>query len=310
MTTTSNPSASRRSFAVHVQRAITVLLIAVILFASIFAIPSAHAGKLLRYATVAGAIGAFNAFKKEAFALATPDAHQSASGGAGSCESHLPLGQVPDFADTKWKERLTTLCYREYTVAFSGKTRTALWSAELLTKDRLTAARGLKRINSFFEEERIPSPDRSYLKDYARSGFDRGHLSPSGNASTAEAQAATFSLANMVPQNATNNRGVWEGYESAARNYVRAKGTLNIVTGPLYIGSNIKFINDRVAVPTHLWKLFYDPTRKTGGVLIVENIDTNEVSWQSINDFERFSGYQFKLGSPTLMATPKPERHF
>lgn len=83
-----------------------------------------------------------------------------------------------------------------------------------------------------------------------------------------------------------------------------------MVTGPIYIGSDIQFIKDRVAVPTHLWKLFYDPARKIGGVLVVENIDTDEVSWQSIADFERTSGYQFKLGSPALMAEPKPERHF
>lgn len=310
MNTTTNPSASRRAFAAHCQRAIIVLLIAVIALASIFAIPFANAGKLLRYATVAGAIGALHGLKNEAFALSAPGVHQPPPAAASSCESHLPAGHAPDFADPKWKARLTTLCYPEYTVAFSGKTRTALWSAELLTPERLASARGLKRINSFFAETRIPSADRSNLKDFVGSGMDRGHLSPSGNASTVEAQAATFSLANMVPQNSKNNRGIWEGYESGVRNYVKANGALNVVTGPLYIGTKIELLNDRVAVPTHLWKLLYDPARKSGGVLIVENIDTNEAKWQSIADFEHFSGYQFKLGSPAMMRAPKPERHF
>ncbi|WP_407927568.1 DNA/RNA non-specific endonuclease [Belnapia mucosa] len=57
-----------------------------------------------------------------------------------------------------------------------------------------------------------------------RSGFDRGHMAPSGDMAPLEGQAESFSLANLVPQNPGSNRCLWEGTESAVRELALQEG--------------------------------------------------------------------------------------
>lgn len=105
----------------------------------------------------------------------SPAAHQPASG---VCAAQLPGGRAPTFANPKLAEGLQVICYEEYTLGYSPKTRTALWSAEYLTAERVALAKKLPRANTFHEEASIAPEMRSTLKDFVHSGYDRGHLSP------------------------------------------------------------------------------------------------------------------------------------
>lgn len=276
----------------------------------LLALPAAQAGFLRKVVTLA-AVGAV----AHAYATHKPAQQASASQsppGSSSCASQLPLGKAPTFANSKLGVDVDvhTICYQEYAVAVSGKTLTPLWSAEYLTKQRIMAARSVKRVNSFHEEESLPPASRAHLKDFVRSGWDRGHLSPSGDASTSSAQNESFSLANMIPQNPNNNRHLWEAIESGTRNFALTNGKVYVITGPLFVGQNLKFINNRVAVPTQIFKLLYNPINNTGGVYVVDNSDTQTIGWKSISEFEQTSGYRFGLGSPALRGMPQPKQHF
>jgi endonuclease G len=278
----------------------------------LLALPTAHAGFFKKIAAVAavGAVAhAYAGHQRKDHAGQHSSAGQAPTGGS-SCASQLPQGKTPTFANPKLGVDVHMICYQEYAVAVSGKTLTALWSAEYLTRQRLTAAKSVKRVNSFHEEDSLPAASRSHLRDWVRSGYDRGHLSPSGDASTSRAQNETFSLANMVPQNPSNNRHLWEGIESGTRAFALSNGKLYVITGPLFVGQNIKFINNRVAVPTQLFKLLYNPVNNTAGVYVVDNIDTKTIAWKSIPEFEQSSSYRFGLGSPALMGMPQPKQHF
>lgn len=293
-----------------------LLLVAFAIASSAMLIPKPASAGMVRNALIGAGIGAaVHAYGKSHGGHAGHESGKTSQASTARtsgdiCKSQLPMGVAPTFSNKKWSEGLTTLCFSEYTVAFSGKTRTPLWSAEYLTRERLAAARGMKRQNTFHEEEKIPATSRSMLKDYVRSGYDRGHMSPSGDASSADSQNETFSLANMVPQEPNNNRHLWEGIESGSRDYAKTHGALNVITGPLFIGDKISYLNNRVAIPTHLFKLIYDPVKKTGGVFLVQNIDTKDITWKSIAEFEVYSGYHFGIGSPGLMSMPAPKQHF
>lgn len=53
----------------------------------------------------------------------------------------------------------------------------------------------------FKEDESVPVEFRSTNVDYARSGFDRGHMAAAGNHKfSAECKAKTFILSNIAPQ--------------------------------------------------------------------------------------------------------------
>lgn len=193
-----------------------------------------------------------------------------------SCVPSFLGGQAPALKNTKLEPRTTMLCNDAYAVLASGVTHGALWSAEHLTRASLEQARQIPRAGNFHVEDRLlPPADQAQLADYRRSGFDRGHMTPSGDAPDEVAQQQTFSLANVVPQTAELNRGVWEGVETAIRNLASRDGELYVVTGPAFYGEQLKSIGPGgVLVPTSTWKAVYDPRIGGAGVYVCKNTET------------------------------------
>ncbi|MBV5328637.1 MAG: DNA/RNA non-specific endonuclease, partial [Chlorobium sp.] len=171
-----------------------------------------------------------------------------------------------------------------------GVTRTPLYAAERLTRERLIQARGMKRSSRFYPDPNLPISERAELHHYSRSGYDRGHVAPSGDMPSPESQQECFTLANMVPQEPSVNRGIWEGVESAIRKLVNTRGELFIVTGPIYSGNDIQRIGGAVMIPTQMFKAVYDPKRNEAGAYIVDNSAGAQIQTISIAELERVSG--------------------
>lgn len=191
-----------------------------------------------------------------------------------TCPPFLPGGTPPAFANPRLAQGAVLLCNDGFAVATSSVTRGALWSAERLTRASVEAARRTPRENRFHPDARLPPGSRAELADYAHSGFDRGHMAPSGDMPTDAAQKQSFSLANMVPQTPVLNRGPWERIESATRRLARRRGELYVVTGPAFIGAQIDTIGDnRVLVPTATWKAIHDPRAQAVSAYLCTNTD-------------------------------------
>lgn len=210
--------------------------------------------------------------------------------GQTACPEHFADGQAPEFINQKLDTKTLEVCYSGYALKHSGVTRTPLYSAEHLTRDRLIEAKGMKRDSKFFPDPHIPASERAELHHYQGSGFDRGHVAPSADMPDKRAQHECFSLANMVPQNPENNRGLWGGIESAVRNLTKERGELYIVTGPLFKGKNLQRIGGAVMVPTQLFKAIYDPNRHEAGAYLVDNSADAQTQKISITELERVSG--------------------
>lgn len=231
-----------------------------------------------------------------------------------NCPAQYLSGTAPVIKSAQKDVKTQELCFDTFVVMHSGVTKTPLWSAEHLTYINIESAHGIKRVNAFHAEGRLSPDDRAELADYAKSGYDRGHLAPSGDMPTRRAQQQSFSLANMIPQNSDNNRNLWEGIESAVRTLTKHKGELYVLTGPLYLGSNVKRLNGRVLVPTHIYKLVYDPQSNRGAAYYVKNEAGN--SWQaiSINKLEEIAGIDFFPNMATsfkdrMLTLPEPTPH-
>src|SRR5205085_631587 len=112
-----------------------------------------------------------------------------------SCDQEYLNGAAPRILSRAVVVR--ELCFDAFAVGHSGATRTPLWSAEHLTANEVASARALPRRDTFHAERQLPTIERAALADYAHSGFDRGHVAPSGDMPTRAAQAQSFSLANM-----------------------------------------------------------------------------------------------------------------
>ncbi|MGI4795824.1 MAG: DNA/RNA non-specific endonuclease [Janthinobacterium lividum] len=235
-----------------------------------------------------------------------------------SCTPLFVGGQAPALLNTRLAERAIPLCYRAYAVLASGVTRGALWSAEHPTAAGLAAARQTQRVNLFHPDDDLPPADRAELADYARSGFDRGHMTPSGDMPDPVAQQESFSLANIVPQTAKLNRGVWEQIESAVRTLVKRRGEAYVVTGPAFQrGGNLQQIGGRVLVPTSTWKAIYVPATGDVGAWSCTNTATPACTVLSVADLTAQTGVDpFPGLSQSVKATlgrlplPRPSRNY
>ena len=188
-----------------------------------------------------------------------------------ACLKHFVDGKPPSFTRTSLQLKTAGLCYEAFAVMHSGVSRTPLWSAEHLTREQITAAKEVPRKDAFHAEETLPPDLRAELSDYARSGYDRGHMAPAADMPTEEAQHQSFSLANIVPQNRNNNQRLWSAIEGATRHLANQRGELFVITGPLFEGERIQRINGRVFVPTHIFKAVYDPHKKEGAAWLTPN---------------------------------------
>lgn len=230
----------------------------------------------------------------------------------GTCAKDLPNGQAPQFDNAKIAPQLHILCYQGFVAAHFAPTRTPLWSAEYLDPARIQAARQQRRVNSFHPDSQLGSNERAELSDYVRSGYDRGHLSPSGDQPSPEAQAESFTLANIAPQNPGLNRGPWEELESSVRNLAQQR-PLYVITGIRYIGADVDFLRGRVGIPTTYYKLVYDPATRSATVYEALNRQGGTPEAYTVAAFEQTSGIHFGLGNVSPLALPaaarSPYRH-
>ena len=171
-------------------------------------------------------------------------------------------------------EQGTLLCRKGYALAHNPNRKTPDWVAEHLTRGKASAS--MPRQDFFMPDPGLKVGERAELADYKGSGFDRGHMAPAGDMRwDLEAYAQSFYLSNMVPQVGPHmNRGIWKALESRVRKWALARGELYIYTGPIYdnAGGLVMMIGlNQVAVPTHLYKIAYDPERKEAIAFIMPN---------------------------------------
>lgn len=250
--------------------------------------------------------------KRLILALTIFFAHLSAFAEAPFCAQHYKDGAAPIIRNQTFQPMARTVCYSEFSVMHSGVTKTPLWSAQFLTRSRLEQPK-LKREDAFHEETSLPESERATLSDYKRESkrFNRGHLTPNGDLSTRQAKDESFSLANIVPQDPYNNQVLWEGIETTVRSFVKNKSDAYVITGVLFMnGKNL--MSNRVAIPSHMFKLVWSDKLGMGGVYLAENKATDEYKVISVADLEQLAGIDFlPAASPTsktkVLNLPAPQ---
>lgn len=175
------------------------------------------------------------------------------------CKHFFAAGKPPTVPQAPL---LREICYDAFAILHSGHTKTPVFVAQRLNRAAVADA-DEKRTNRFFADARLPIAERATLDDYKGSGYARGHMAPAGDMPTAQAMAQSFSLANMVPQNQKQNSGPWSQIEKATRQYAsRAQGDVYVITGPVFASNPPTIGANRVAVPSHIFKLVYDSATK------------------------------------------------
>ena len=205
-----------------------------------------------------------------------------------TCPAHFVDGRAPAAADQKASR---FLCFSQFAVRFSERSKTPLWSAEHLTAAEVEAARRLPRNNDFHPEPRLSARHRAELSDYVRTGYDRGHMSPLRDMASPQAQEESFSLANMSPQTPCQNQGIWEKIEESVRTVAVRQGEVYVVTGPVYLDKDsLRPIGRGVLVPSAIFKAVYDPVTGRAAAYYSNNDESSTWRVISLSELKRLSG--------------------
>ncbi|KZT44091.1 hypothetical protein SISSUDRAFT_1111771 [Sistotremastrum suecicum HHB10207 ss-3] len=166
------------------------------------------------------------------------------------------------------------LTRQAYVAAYDRRLRHPAWTAEHLTLSNLRPTdpsqreRGDRSKSEFKEDESLPAVFRATLKDYFRSGYDRGHMVPAADAKSSQtAMNETFLLSNIAPQVGDGfNRHYWAYLEEWCRRLTDKYSDVFIFTVPLYLPKleadgkwrvTHEVIGNppNIAVPTHFAKV-------------------------------------------------------
>ncbi|KAH9239082.1 nuclease [Colletotrichum chrysophilum] len=187
--------------------------------------------------------------------------------------------------------------------SFDRRTRNPHWVVEHITPASLAQKGGDRKGSTFLEDPSVPEKFQAKLKDYFRSGYDRGHQVPAADCKWSQrAMDDTFYLTNMCPQVGDGfNRDYWAHFEDFCRRLTSRYPSVRIVTGPLYLPkrdpvdgkwyTKYEVIGNppNVAVPTHFYKVIFAEDGKAGGnVAIGAFVMPNAVipNEKPLSDFE------------------------
>ena len=209
------------------------------------------------------------------------------------CAENLKLG-APSVAN---KSNIQ-VCREGYALIFNTVTKTPLWVAEHLLQEEINGA-GV-RASSFRPDPEIPYESQAKKSDYARTGYDQGHMAPAADFSqNQKLMDESFLFSNVVPQNADNNRKIWASLEKKVRSWLGKRGELYVVTGPVFKNGRVSQTlgSSQVAIPDAIFKVVFDPKTQNSIAFMVPNIPLSEKDLPdyivSVRDVEMATGLNF-----------------
>ena len=173
------------------------------------------------------------------------------------------------------------LCNSWYVSRYDETNRRVIFVSEILDAKTVQTERN----SNFIADIRVKNAVRS--SEYNRTGYDRGHLAPAGDASNEQEMFESFFMTNVVPQAPKLNRGEWKKLETRIRNKA-GNDPIHIITGAIYHGDSMPgFIT--VPVPTAVYKIVY--FKSDTEYWYAENKDTAKVVRVTKSQLERIVGY-------------------
>ncbi len=180
------------------------------------------------------------------------------------------------------KASLFIECYEGYAIGYNTSIKSLEWVSYTLNKQVGSGVQSMQ----------------ASLADYKGSGYHRGHMANAESQdSSKRMMRESFYLINMIPHVPKHNIGIWKGLENTERRIADHRGQVIVFAGPLYEHRPVKMIGNRVPVPSHLWKIIYDPERMEAITFIIEHkpLKTSQLSRyiRSIDEVELRTGIDF-----------------
>lgn len=196
--------------------------------------------------------------------------------------------------------------HKGFALVYNETYEQAAWVGYMLTRQRVNGT--VPRQDNFREDTAIVTKS-AQLEDYRGSGYDRGHLCPSGSMKwDVTANDESFLLSNMSPQEKRFNAGLWNTIEDRVREWAKIYDTIYVFTGPVFTPNMPTIGSNRVAVPTAYYKVVYIPSLQQAIGLIVPHLQ-QKAKWYdfavAVDEVETRTGINFLKGIPNESAIEK-----
>lgn len=200
----------------------------------------------------------------------------------------------------------------QYTLSYNRSKATPNWVAWKLDRSWLG--------NAPRQDDYRPDPDlpsgwyRVVPGDYTGSGYDKGHMCPSGDRTRSiPDNSATFLMTNFLPQLPANNQGPWEDFESYCRTLANQGFELYIFAGGY--GNAGTIAQGRIVIPQFTWKVVLvlpngdndlqriTKSTRTIAILVPNQPPLNQgAPWRqfrvTVDQIEALTGYNFFSNVP------------
>lgn len=180
------------------------------------------------------------------------------------------------------KENSVIVEHMAYTVSYNEKHRIPNWVAYELQDSELYG--DLDRADKFTPDPLVKGR-QAYDSDYVGSGWDRGHMAPSGDMKwSSQAMKECYYLTNVCPQNHNLNAGAWNDLEKQTRYEARYYKKIWIVCGP-YIDRGLGTIgSNKVLIPDGFFKALL-ARKKDGSYTSVGFYFPNKAGTRPLRDY-------------------------
>jgi endonuclease G len=189
----------------------------------------------------------------------------------------------------RWGEPVATVALQRlenegYVVGYSSETRTPLWVCYHIWA--VGDAPAPRRDNVFAADDRVADPVGP--GDYARTGYDRGHMAPRapiGKRYGKAAQDKTFLMTNMCPQLPGLNQRGWEALERViSSNWAEVFEELWVYVGPIFEGP-CRELPSGVRVPSHCYVIVVDVNEADTIRAIAVAMEQRRINREPLSDF-------------------------
>lgn len=216
------------------------------------------------------------------------------------CAAHVPYGQPKSP-----KQDTSKICHIGYLLEHDNKAKIPAWVSYTLTPEHAVGC--FPRVSRFRPEAALRLDATATTKDYAKSGYDIGHMANDSDMRwSTQAEQESNLFANATPQLPGFNRASWKTLEVRTRSWVVGRQhPLLVYVGPIYSMTEEQ-IGRGVVVPSAFYKIIVDEKTREVMVFIyqhLESSDTPDMHLTSLAEAQRQTGIVFPMPKGAKLST-------